>query len=101
MRAGDADCANISESRHASEMEGHMHHLSFDVNWIAIAVATVAFVVLGGLWFTVFFRRVYEISRSGERTRAEVRADLHRRTGTLQPCHYDHNSASDAQPADR
>ena len=48
-----------------------MHHVSFNINWIAIAVATVAFVILGGLWFTVFFRRVYEVSLGRENAPAQ------------------------------
>ncbi len=37
-----------------------------NVNWLAVAIAFFAYFLLGALWFTVFFKRQYEISLGKE-----------------------------------
>ncbi len=38
-----------------------IHHLS-TINWLAVALAFFAYFILGGLWFTTFFKKSYHRS---------------------------------------
>lgn len=33
-----------------------------NLNWLGVAVATVVYFIIGGLWFTVFFSKPYKVS---------------------------------------
>jgi Protein of unknown function (DUF1761) len=44
-----------------------MFNVLGDINWLAVVAATVAYIALGGLWFTVFFGKAYAASLGREK----------------------------------
>ncbi len=48
-----------------------MFHLIMELNWIAVVLASFASSILGGLWFTVFFGRLYAEALGKEYTPKE------------------------------
>ena len=47
-----------------------------NLNWISVLIAFVVYTILGGLWFTVFFKKQYAISLGKENNLPEKPAPI-------------------------